>query len=446
MPAAIQEPKTAAAIVSTSGSPARLVPAETAPAATDPGLPPPKKKRPRRHYSGFRHSPVRVKDLARLLPRRVPRLRDLRIYEAVVYEQMSQYDAAQVFDITQPRVCQILQEVRAWLSTVSWEFPGMTAEQQMNLATHETRRWLEVIHKKALASHAKADANLETVRKIDDQRGHVRTERTSRSHPPTPGFLKLAFQAVVKSGELAGAGQQWLANGEPSTAGGPPSTIEGSATIPDGKPAISALPDPLRLRLTSCPASDLRPEPPVASEAENLLQENRARFSLVSGKANGHKTSLPENRAQSEKSRRRQERENAYRQAADRQGICDEGRKYFYQLLRQLDGLAQRVENQLQRRNRIEARKFHRTWSPSHAADFRENSLRELLRLDRSICTFPYGDNWVLDQYDVTTGRFRWWQNGPPATPNQAAPSAERPKPPPAATSESQAGPEKDAD
>src|SRR5687768_1511083 len=106
------------------------------PPTADAPPPPAPKKVKHRPYNGLLDSPARVKDLEHQLPRNVPRLRDLQIYEYVVFQQMSQYDVAQLFDITQPRVCQIVQEVRAWKSTVAWEVPGMTDRQQMNLATH----------------------------------------------------------------------------------------------------------------------------------------------------------------------------------------------------------------------------------------------------------------------------------------------------------------------
>jgi predicted transcriptional regulator len=259
-----------------------------------PSPPPAPKKVTRSRYNGFRHSPARVKDLRRVLPRQVPRLRDLRIYEYVVFEEMSQHDVAQIFDVTQPRVCQIVQEVRAWLSTVPWEFPGMTDEQQMNLATHETRRWLEVIRKKSLAGHEKTDAQCETIRSIENQAGFVRREKTYRTQPPTSGFLKVAMQAVVKAGELGGAGQQWPAISRQSTAESPQSTAPTPpSAIPDsGERPISEFSTRL---LIAYPlrASDLGRLTGDSRLPDSLLKENRIRFSPQNGKANGHKTSLP---------------------------------------------------------------------------------------------------------------------------------------------------------
>jgi hypothetical protein len=110
--------------------------------------------------------------------------------------------------------------------------------------------------------------------------------------------------------------------------------------------------------------------------------------------------------------------------------VGDESRKYFLHLLRQLDGLARRVENQVHRRVRIEAKKFGRTLDDKDVASRRERTLRELLRLDRRIITFPYGDEWVLKEYDASTGRFRWSPNGHPAAGPPLPPGDQPPKQP----------------
>ena len=429
-----------------AAQPESMPPAAIPQSGASSSLPPPTK--PKRRYNRFRHSPERVKDFQRMLPCQAPRLRDLRIYESVVYDQLLQHDVAQIFDITQPRVCQIVQEVRAWLSTTPWELSGMTEQQQMNLATHETRRWLEVIRKKALASHEKTDAQCEKLRTVEDQRGNVHRERTYHNQPPTSGFLKVALQATIKAGELGGAGQQWVArrrqtaaarpespvHSPQATGGGPQSPIP-SPPLADRPPFLSPGPDPCgRIGnsddstpaaecVSPCGDNNLRPGIQAGSGADGLLKENRPRFSLEIGKANGHKTSVRLGSAQIVNSRRRREREFAYRKMADRMGVSDEGRRHFFGMLRQLDGLAQRVDSQVQRRIRIEAKKFGWTHTDDRVAILRWDKLHELLRLDNSIRTFPYGDEWVLGEYDVTTGQFRWHNSGQP-------PAVMPPKPP----------------
>jgi hypothetical protein len=428
-----------------AAQPESMPPAAIPQSAASSSLPPTTK--PKRRYNRFRHSPERVKDFQRMLPRQAPRLRDLRIYESVVYDQMLQHDVAQIFDITQPRVCQIVQEVRAWLSTTPWELAGMTEQQQMNLATHETRRWLDVIRKKALDAHEKTDAQCARYRTVENQRGKV-SERTFHNQPPTAGFLKVALQATIKAGELGGAGQQWVASRRQTAAARPESPVHRPHSTGDGPqspvpsppsadrpPFLSPDPDPCgRIgisddstpaaeRVSPCGDNDLRPGIEAGRGAAGLLKKNRPRFSLESGKANGHETSVRRGSAQIVNSRRRKEREFAYRKVADRMEVGDEGRRYFFGMLRQLDGLAQRVDSQVQRRIRIEAKKFHRTHTDRDVASLRWNKLCEMLRLDHSIRTFPYGDEWVLQEYDATTGRFRWHANGPP-------PAEKPPKPP----------------
>lgn len=382
------------------------------PAADPPADPPPPapKRVKHRPYNGFLDSPERVKELKRVMPRKVPRLRDLQIYEYVVFQQMSQYDVAEIFDVTQPRVCQIVQEVRAWKSTVAWEFPGMTGEQQMNLATHETRRWLEVIRDKSLAAHDQTAAQQETVRTSENAGGFTGRNTTLQSQPPRPGFLNIALKAILKAGELGGAGEQWKNRGMDQ--------------------AECGVEDESGMRNAECGVEERDPAPPSQTPTETsngrLLKKNPPPFSPQNGKANGHKVSDGPGSAQVEKSRRRQARQSAYQMAADRQGIGPASRKFFFQLLRQLDSAALRVEHQVQQRVARDAKRgieIDDYW----LARFREDLLRKLLRLDRRIQPVRYGHDWVLKQYDASTGRFRWQANEHSAAPE---PPPEEQKPP----------------
>ncbi|HUE70098.1 MAG TPA: hypothetical protein VMP01_04345 [Pirellulaceae bacterium] len=183
------------------------------PATENADAPPPRRQPRRRNW--LRDRAGRVADMQQRLPRKVPRLRDIQIYESVVFEKMSQYDVAEIFGLSQPRVCQIVEEVRTWKATVPWEVAGMTDEQQINLATHETRQWLTVIRDKALE---KADLTEgASHRMVYDKNGQqVHSESNSRSIPPKPGFLSIALQAVLKAGQLGGAGEQWKRSRKPA--------------------------------------------------------------------------------------------------------------------------------------------------------------------------------------------------------------------------------------
>ncbi|HUE71729.1 MAG TPA: hypothetical protein VMP01_12655 [Pirellulaceae bacterium] len=398
-------------------------PAVDPPAAAPPPAPKRVKHRP---YNGFLDSPERVKELKRVMPRKVPRLRDLQIYEYVVFQQMSQYDVAQIFDLTQPRVCQIVQEVRAWKSTVAWEFPGMTGEQQMNLATHETRRWLEVIRDKSLAAHDQTAAQQETVRTSENAGGFTGRNTTLQSQPPRPGFLNIALKAVLKAGELGGAGEQWrqcrMQSAECSVEQEDPCGVRSAECGVEEEMTNDQVPTTNEISKPDSGAGTVD----SGRAPGDLLKKNRSNFSPQNGKANGHKVSDGPGSAQVEKSRRRQARQSAYQLAADRQGISPASRKFFFQLLRQLDSAALRVEHQAQQRVARDAKRgieIDDDW----LACFRENLLRKLLRLDRRIQPIRYGHDWVLKQYDATTGRFRWSPNGPPATAPESPPEEQKP-------------------
>jgi hypothetical protein len=99
----------------------------------EPEKPAPAKKR--RRYNAFRDRRARVRDFRKMLPRKVPRRRDLDIYQTVVHDKLSQHLVAEIYGLSQTRISQIVREVRAWKATLPYEIPGMTEQQQINLAT-----------------------------------------------------------------------------------------------------------------------------------------------------------------------------------------------------------------------------------------------------------------------------------------------------------------------
>jgi hypothetical protein len=101
---------------------------------------------------------------------------------------MTQEEVGRQFGISQSRVGQIVQRVRLWKSNQPWQLPDLTEQQQINLATHETRQWLEALFDMAL--------------------------HELKSPDPKVGFMNAALRAVSKLGELGGAGQQWKRQGD----------------------------------------------------------------------------------------------------------------------------------------------------------------------------------------------------------------------------------------
>jgi predicted transcriptional regulator len=356
---------------------------------------PPLRRQPRKR-NWLRDRAGRVADMEQLLPRKVPRLRDIQIYESVVFEKMSQHDVAAIFGLSQPRVCQIVAEVRTWKATVPWEVAGMTDEQQINLATHETRQWLSVIRDKALE---KADLTEgASHRMVYDKSGQqVHSESNRRSIPPKPGFLAIALQAVLKAGQLGGAGEQWKRpkSAEREAPGGGEFKVQSSTFKVDGSQRET-----------------LNVEPGTLNSANaRLLKKNPPAFTAENGKANGHAVSALSKAAQLQGLRRGKNRRIAYQAAADRQGLSPDARRNFFAMLRQLEQAAGRVERMVQIQLKRDARQGAQPTGEALQEEIesaRRRGLERQLQLDRRLRTHPYGNDWVWQQYDVSRGRFRW--------------------------------------
>jgi predicted transcriptional regulator len=370
-----------------------------------------------------REASLRVKELNQLLPRKVPRQRDLKIYEYVVFQQMSQYDVAELFGISQPRVCQIVEEVRTWKSTVPGQIPGMTDEQQVNLATHETRRWLEVIRDKAMKHLDASEKDLHFQKIVTEKQEEVQRVDNIKPQSPKSGFLNIALKAVIKSGELGGAGQQW-AKGSAKRAQEPGARGQKPGDAGEGK-SQTRNPQP----------EFLNPKPRTLNPFPHLSTEEQPAFSPQNGKANGHKSSVVRGGAQIEKSRRGKKREKAYQAAANRAGIQRRpARHRFKQLLRWLDRLAERAEIAVQKELRSNVNRGREPWSDWHVQQLRTRRLNGLLDLNREVDLYPpYTRQWVSQQYDSASGRFRWQleesppPEGKPKNPRAALPPGEGP-------------------
>lgn len=380
-----------------------------------------KKPRPakKRRYNSFRDSPERVSDMQKLLPRKVPRLRDLHIYEYVVFEKMSQHMVAEVFGLSQVRVLQIVREVRAWKSTVPYDIPGMTDQQQINLATHETRQWLVRIRNKCF-EQADMISSGETKTYIDESQNTTRRTISQRSVTPKPGFMAVALAAVNQAGKLAGAGEQWMRSRAPSGEApqcraqnaecrvAAPLQREGEGV--SGREGEEDSASPISPLAHSPLAPAVNPQSEICNphSTGHLLKEKTPEISPQNGKHGGHKSSTLRARAQVERSRRRKKRQTAYQAAAEREGIKPEARPRFYRLLRELDRIADRVEDRVEAEMRRDRSPRTTEEQRSRIYSDRRHYLERFLQVSAGILTPPYDFHWVFDRYSADTGRFRW--------------------------------------
>ncbi len=142
------------------------------------------------------------------IPKKVPSRRDLQVYQLAVIRRRPQAEVAQQFHITPQRVRYLVRRVRLWKCTLPWQLDGLTDEQQINLATHETRDWLEEVRDQALDKLNDTTTTEErTVPSQGDQPAQPRT--VSKRLLPKSGFLNVAMNAVSRWGRLGGAGEHW---------------------------------------------------------------------------------------------------------------------------------------------------------------------------------------------------------------------------------------------
>ena len=75
---------------------------------------------------------------------KVPRSRDIEVYEQVVFACRSQRDVAEMHAISQPRVHQILHEMSAWMADNTPGFAaGLTPQQRLRLVHFNVTKQLE---------------------------------------------------------------------------------------------------------------------------------------------------------------------------------------------------------------------------------------------------------------------------------------------------------------
>jgi hypothetical protein len=143
-------------------------------------------------------SPVR---LAADVSLKVPRERDMEIYEQVVFARMSQREVAEMHEISQPRVHQILQEMAAWMADNTPGFvAALTPEQRLRLVHYNVTKQLEH-HQECLMEAWRESVGLETVRRttiVGLVRTTVEVERPTRGNYRYVHAAGRVSQALLK--------------------------------------------------------------------------------------------------------------------------------------------------------------------------------------------------------------------------------------------------------
>lgn len=132
---------------------------------------------------------------------KVPSERDMEIYEQVVFARMSQREVAEMHEISQPRVHQILQEMAAWMADNTPGFvAGLTPAQRLRLVHYNVTKQLEH-HQECLMEAWRESAGLEVVRRttiMGPVRQTVELERPTRGKPHYLHAASRVSQTLLK--------------------------------------------------------------------------------------------------------------------------------------------------------------------------------------------------------------------------------------------------------
>jgi hypothetical protein len=132
---------------------------------------------------------------------KVPNERDMEIYEQVVFARMSQREVAEMHEISQPRVHQILQEMAAWMADNTPGFVArLTPEQRLRLVHYNVTKQLEH-HQECLMEAWRESAGLETIRRttiVGPVRRTVEVERPTRGNYRYVHAAGRVSQALLK--------------------------------------------------------------------------------------------------------------------------------------------------------------------------------------------------------------------------------------------------------
>jgi hypothetical protein len=135
-----------------------------------------------------------------------PSKRNRDVFRAVVVEHRKQRDVAREFDITQPRVNQILKQVGAWLSRVVAERDAARdPQEQLQLAENVARMQYDHLYNLSLELLEESKRDTATKLEYRDKNGDVVWTRTdTRQNHAQAAFVHAARQAVNDRAKFEG--------------------------------------------------------------------------------------------------------------------------------------------------------------------------------------------------------------------------------------------------
>jgi hypothetical protein len=149
--------------------------------------------------TSFCSKPATGQDFCGRLP---PSNRDFAVFEHVVIDCGTTRTAAEVFGISQTRVCQILGRVRDWLDEVMPDSTERSAQRQFELATALAGDRLDALYTDSLAAWRHSEGEVQR-RRITASGDTITTTTTSLGDPK---YLAAAGRLAVLRSKLATLG------------------------------------------------------------------------------------------------------------------------------------------------------------------------------------------------------------------------------------------------
>ena len=139
-------------------------------------------------------------------PCRVPSLRNREIFREAVIGGRSKTEVAKDFGVSQPRVSEICEQVRAWMiEHTAAEAEGLTESQRLNLAEHECRMRRGCQCGEAIRAFHQACEGQRIEKEKRNKHGElVSTETVVKSGTPRSGLLNIALRAIIETARLDG--------------------------------------------------------------------------------------------------------------------------------------------------------------------------------------------------------------------------------------------------
>ena len=188
---------------------------------------------------------------------RAPSPRDLKIYELVTYQPVSQRTVGQVFGLSQARVSQICRAVRTYLALAGpVEIAPLAEREEAELARLELLAQKEMLRDHAMWAVNNAEQTQQTQKQFQrDEKGRVLQETVTR---PAKGDMRAVREASRQCEEIAELrGVSVKRRGRRSEAGSQKTEVAGQKTEPSKLP-WSNHPDavpPLLIPLASDPGT-----------------------------------------------------------------------------------------------------------------------------------------------------------------------------------------------